>query len=106
MVSKHPTTSKPTPIYRRDLRQFDPATYNSELDNNLTSLLTKYTEVTPNDINSVVDDFINIVKNAIDTHTPLKVLSRKQRKLKLKPWITKGKLVFIKKKQKLYKSHF
>ena len=59
------------------LRQFDPATYNSELDNNLTSLLTKYTEVTPDNINSVYDGFINVVKNAIDTYAPLKVLSRK-----------------------------
>ena len=49
---------------------------------------------------------INIVKNTIVTHAPLKVLSQKQRKLKLKPWITKGILVTIKKKHKLYKSHF
>ena len=47
VVSKHLTTSKPTPIYRRDLRQFEPATYNSELDKNLTSLLAKYAEETP-----------------------------------------------------------
>ena len=44
--------------------------------------------------------------NAIDTHAPLKVLSRKQRKLKLKPWITKSILVYIKKKQNFFKSHF
>ena len=74
VVSKQPTTSKPTLIYRRDKRQFDAATYNSELDNNLMSLLAKYTEVTPDNTNSVFDDFINIVKNTIDTHAPLKVL--------------------------------
>ena len=62
VVSKHSTTSKPTPIYRGDLKQFDPVTYNLKLDNNLTSLLSKYTEVTPDYINSVFDNFINIVK--------------------------------------------
>ena len=100
VVFKHPTTSKPTPVYRRNLRQFDPATYNSELHNNFMSLLTKYTEVTPDNINSVFGDLINIVKNTIDTHAPLKVLSRKQRNLQVKPRITKGILVSIKKKQK------
>ena len=39
--------------------------YNSELDNILTSLLTKYTEVNPDNINSVFDDFINVA--IIDT---------------------------------------
>ena len=33
-------------------------------------------------------------------------MSRKQLKLKLKPWITKGLLVSIKHKQQLYKTHF
>ena len=33
-------------------------------------------------------------------------MSRKQLKLKLKPWITKGLLVLIKHKQQLYKTHF
>ena len=54
VVSKHRITRKPTAIYRRDLRQSDPATYNSELDTNLTSLLTKYTEVTTDNIKSVL----------------------------------------------------
>ena len=85
-----PHHQQTNPIYRRDLQQFDSAIYNSELDNNLTSLRTKYTEVTPDNIKSVFDDFINIVKNTIDTHAPLKVLSRKQRKLKLKPWLPKA----------------
>ena len=50
VVSKHRTTSKPTPIYCRDLRQFDPTTCNLELDSNLTSLLTQHTKVTPDTV--------------------------------------------------------
>ena len=37
-------------------------------------------------------------------HKPLKKLPRKQ--LKLKPWLTRGLLILIKRKQKLYKTHF
>ena len=50
--------------------------------------------------------FIKISKTAIDNYAPLKKLSRRQRKLKLKPKITSGLLISIKHKQKLYLSHF
>ena len=54
----------------------------------------------------VFNDFINIVKTAIDNYAPLKKLSCRQRKQKLKPWITHGLLISIKHKQRLYLSHF
>ena len=39
-------------------------------------------------------------------HAPLKQYSRKQRRLRQKPWITKAILKSLKQKQKLYSSHF
>ena len=39
-------------------------------------------------------------------HAPLKQYSRKQRRLRQKPWITKAILKSLKHKQKLYSSHF
>ena len=39
-------------------------------------------------------------------HAPLKQYSRKQRRLRHKPWITKAILKSLKHKQKLYFSHF
>ena len=54
----------------------------------------------------IFNNFINIVKTAIDNYAALKKLSRRQRKLKLKPWITRGLLISIKHKQKSYLSHF
>ena len=47
-----------------------------------------------------------MITKTIDTHAPIKKLSRKQGRLKTKPWITKGLLTSIKRKQKLHKSHF
>ena len=49
---------------------------------------------------------INIIQKVIYHHAPLVKLSRKQLRLYNKPWITRGILVSIKKKQRLYQSHF
>ena len=52
------------------------------------------------------DKFINIIKQAIDEHAPMEIASRKRQKLLERPWITRGLLVSIKRKQKMYKTHF
>ena len=62
--------------------------------------------INPNNFNMIFNDFIKTAKTAIDNHAPLKKLSGRQRKLKLKPWITRGLLISIKRKLKLYLSHF
>ena len=48
----------------------------------------------------------NIIKQTIDEHASFKIASRKRQKLLERPWITRGLLVFIKRKQKMYKTHF
>ena len=45
-------------------------------------------------------------KQFIDKHAPLKLFSRRQRRLLKKPWITKGILISIRKKNSMIKSHF
>ena len=50
--------------------------------------------------------FIQCLKIAIDNHAPLVKLSRRQKRLQTKPWITKGILNLIKTKQNLHKSHY
>ena len=57
---------------------------------------------TANDVDTCIFKFIDVVKVNIDKHAPLKKATRKQRKLMNKPWITKGILISIKNKQKLY----
>ena len=62
--------------------------------------------VTENDFNNKFEKFYSIIKLIIEKHVPLKKLSRKQHRLKNKPWITKNLLISIKKKQKLHKTHY
>ena len=50
--------------------------------------------------------FVYIVKSVVDKHAPLKIATRTQSKLNKKPWITRGLMTSIRKKQKLYKTHF
>jgi len=50
--------------------------------------------------------YINTVSNVVNLHAPLKIASRKQRRLMLKPWIIKEIYTLICYKQKLYKADF
>ena len=51
------------------------------------------------------DNFINSYTNTLDHHAPLRNLTRKEKKLKQKPWITKAILTANAHKNKLYKQY-
>ena len=94
------------PIFQRDLIDFNSDIFCHHLHESLCEFFKNNCDVNPSHFNNLFGDCINIIKSIIDFHAPLKKLSRKQLKLKLKPWITKGLLVSIKHKQQLYKTHF
>ncbi len=48
---------------------------------------------------------VNLEKTA-NKHVPLRLQSKREAKLDLKPWLTPGILKCIQKKNKLFKSHF
>ena len=49
------------------------------------------------------DNFYKIINNLLDTHIPLKKLTKKQIKTMSKPWITQGLLTSIKKRDQIHK---
>ena len=57
--------------------------------------------ITKSNINDVFDEFLSLITKTISNHAPLKKLSRKQKQLKCNPWMTKGLITSIKKKQKI-----
>ena len=101
-----PPKFSPRISVRRDLQNFDKALFSEELHHILQTFFQSKPEINPNNFNKIFSDFIEVIITHIDHHAPLKKVSRKQLKLKLKPWITTGLLTSIKHKQKLYKSHF
>ena len=46
------------------------------------------------------------MKDIVNKHAPLKEATNSERKQLSKPWLTQGLLKSIKRKQKMYKSHF
>ena len=93
-------------IFRRDFHIFNSSEFCDDLHNALSAFFHQDKEINDYNFNHQFRDFIEIVKSKIDKHAPLKKLSHKLRKLKCKPWITRGILTSIKRKQKLYVSHF
>ena len=59
-----------------------------------------------NNFDQVFSTFMEVIKITINRHAPLRKLTRRQKRLNKKPWITNGILISIKKKQKLYRTHF
>ena len=93
------------PLYR-DKRQFNNEAYNEDLFSKLERLIYFHFPLNCKNFDSVFDQFVEIIAETINEHAPQKRLSRKQAKLALKPWITKGTLTSIRKKNSLFKTHF
>ena len=55
------------------------------------------------DPSSAYENFTTVYKNTYEKCFPVKTLTRKRTKLASKPWITKGFIISIKPKCKLYK---
>jgi len=49
------------------------------------------------------DEFINIFQTIINKHAPLRKLSRREKQLQAKPWITRGLLISIKNKNRMFR---
>ena len=77
-----------------------------DLQKELDSLSFDISNATSTNINAVdlFDKFYSVITKTIDV--PLQKLNRKQKRLQRKPWITKGLLISIKRKQKIHKSYF
>ena len=89
-----------------DKSSFSADSFRNDLQADLCNAFSHQPELTQENFNEMFNLFSRIVLTTIDTHAYLKPLSRKQRKLSQKPWITKGILIFIKKKRAMFKSHF
>ena len=98
--------SKDPANYFRDKSKFNPEDYNLDLSLALSNLFEKTPEINSQTFDTAFNKFIKTVKDIIDIHAPLKSYSPRQKRLKRKPWITKGILVSIRKKNSMFKSYF
>ena len=90
----------------RDKSNLNVENYCDEMYESVNKFLADLDDLTETKYNISFDSFISLVLKVIDNHSPLKKLSRKQKKLMNKPWITKGIYVSIRHKQRMYRSHY
>ena len=72
-------------MYKRDLLNFNVENFCEDLHKSILNFFPQDNAINLNNLNMIFNNFINIVKTAIDYYAPLKKLSRRQRKLQLKP---------------------
>ena len=80
------------------MSKFEHDQFLSDLEKNLTKL----PDIQHTPVNESMTTFINIFETTLQLHAPLRNITRKEKKLKRKPWITKGILTSIKHKNKLF----
>ena len=100
------TVSKHKAIYQCNFTKFKSEKFCESLHNAVSSFFSNKFAINSENFNYVFSEFVKIITNAINEHAPLKKLSRAQQRLKMKPWITHGILKSIKRKQKLYSTHY
>ena len=93
-------------IYHRDKSKFNSEEFCHQLESNLQAFNLQIYNATPDNFNQLIAEFVALIENTIEIHVSLKKLSRKQQKLQSEPCITKGILISVRHKRKLYKSHF
>ena len=92
--------------FARCIVNFNENDFVNDLKQKIATFIPKIFEILENNLNEVFNEFYFLISSTIDAHAPLKKPSRKQNRLKNKPWITKGLLASIKRKQAMHKTHY
>ena len=92
--------------FSRSFANFNSDSFNNDLQKRINSCMPKILTISENNVDDIFNEFYLLITSTIDTHAPLKKLSRKQKHLRSKPWVTKGLLISMNKKQKLHKTHY
>ena len=102
-IKKH---SHNTTKFYRNMKQFDSNEFCQDLQISLEEYFCSMPELDSLNFNDVFHHFLNTTKKVINTHAPLMQCTRRQKRLQRKSRISKGLYVSLRKKQKLYKTHY
>ena len=94
------------PICQQNFSKFNQNDFCEHLHNKFCLLFQDKTEINAENFNVIFSRFLCIINRAINIFASLEKLSRSQRRLKMKPWITRGIFKSMKTKQKLCLTHF
>ena len=88
--------------YTRCMRNFNPELFLDDLNSKLHQIEENI--LIDNDIENNFQNFISFFFKLLNQHEPVKQLSRREKKLSKKPWITKGIYTSIKTKNRLFRA--
>jgi len=86
--------------YFRDTSNVNIIAFDHDLHETLDSLPMQYSQW---NVNEKFDFIVRSMKSLADTHMPVRKYTRKEYKLKLKPWITQGIISSIKHRDYLFR---
>jgi hypothetical protein len=99
-TTKLPNVIRQKLKYFRDFSHFDKTRYLDDLKK------IDFKDFINTDVNKSMSDFTNSLSEVTNKHAPLRRVTNKIKKQLKRPWITKGILTSIKKRQKLFRTHF
>ena len=91
-------------MFKRSMKNFKIEDYLLDLDWAFSSI--NITDLNKSNISQDVSNFTSTFNSVLDKHAPLTVLTRKEKRLRKKPWISPGILASIKTKNNLFKKAF
>ena len=94
---------KQSKFLSKNIKNLDVEKHLLDLDKQMNDFKLNCPSVNKENYEVVFATFVKSYKSVV---VLLMLASRKQRRLQSKPWLTKGLLVSIKRKQQLYRSHF
>ena len=98
LLSQNPAYKK----YFRDYSKFNKDLYLDDI-----KLIDWHEILNPEkNLNEKVQEAINTLNKIVDKYAPLKLASQSKQRQLNKPWLTKGILKSVKRKQKMYRTHF
>ena len=89
--------------FMQSMKQFKLEDFLLDLRNDLSKLNLKPNK--PN-VNQDVINLTTVFNSVLDRHTPMRPMSKKEKRLTDKPWISKDILTSTKTKSRLYKKYF
>ena len=102
LVRPQPTRNNSNKKYFRDYSKFDKEIY---LDD--TKLIDWHEILNPEkNLHEKVQEAINTLNKIVDKHALIKLASQSKQRQLNKPWLNKGILKSVKRKQKMYRTHF
>ena len=102
LVWTQPTRNNSNKKYFRDYSKFNKDLYLDDI-----KLIDWHEILNPEkNLNEKVQEAINTLNKIVDKHAPIKLASQSKQRQLNKPWLTKGILKSVKRKQKMYRTHF